>query len=101
MAGAGAGSSAGSEWGGNCADDRHTGGNGEVGGEEETTADPGFAFHPHAALHHLDKPPRYGKPEPRAAVFTRSGSVNLAEGFKNELLLIGGNADTRVTHHES
>jgi len=65
--------------------------------EMKSAATPYFAFHPDAALHHLDESRCYGKAQTGAAVFSSGRAICLRERFKDDRLFFRWNADARVS----
>jgi len=74
--------------------------NAEDAGEEEGAAAAHFTLDPNTAAHHFYQTRTDGEAEAGAAVFASGGSVGLAEGFKDESLLVLRNADAGILHRE-
>ncbi len=72
----------------------------ESGREMKRAALAHFTVDPDPSLHQLDQLGGDGESQSRAAEPPRGGGVGLAEGFENVLLLVLGNADSRITHDE-
>ena len=54
------------------------------------------AFQPHASIHLFNQARADRQAQAGASVFTRHGSICLGESAKDGLLLVCGNADSRI-----
>ncbi|MNE44895.1 hypothetical protein D3C80_1391520 [compost metagenome] len=59
-----------------------------------------LALHPDGPAHQLHQMLGDGQAQPGAAVFTRGGTVGLAERLKHARALLGAHADPAVAHPE-
>src|ERR1039458_3584554 len=66
----------------------------------ETASLARLAFHPYLALHDPHELRRDRQPQPRAAILSRRGTVGLCERLKDEMSLLPGNSNARVSYLE-
>src|SRR5262245_58054932 len=80
---------------------RHRGGGlAEAGSKVERTPTGYLALDPHLATHECDQLPGDSQPEASATILACRRAIGLRKGLKDDLLLLRGNTNARVTHSQ-